>query len=246
MTPERVEATAERFIAELTALRSDDELRKVRRYFKSGEGEYGEGDEFLGVRMGHVLDLAKRLVDMSPAELEKLLESSLHEVRAGACRIMAKQAARKSTPAARRRELFELYLRRHDRINNWDLVDLAARDVVGGYLADKPRNVLYELARSENVWERRTAIYATSYFLRQGELDDTFRIAEILLRDSHDLIQKAVGGWLREAGKRDRSRLLRFLDAHAARMPRTTLRYATEHLEEGLRAQYRRGAHNDS
>ena len=243
MTREPVEPTADRFVAELTELRSDEELRKIGRYFKSGAGEYGEGDQFLGVRMAHVFDLTKRFVDMSPAELEKLLESSLHEVRAGACSIMAKQAARKSTPEARRRMLFELYLGRHDRINNWDLVDLAARDVVGGYLADKPRDVLCEL---ESVWERRTAIYATSYFLRKGELDDTFRIAEILLRDSHDLIQKAVGGWLREAGKRDRSRLLRFLDAHAARMPRTTLRYATEHLEEGLRAQYRRGAHNDS
>ena len=239
MTRERGEPTAERFIAELTALRSDDELRKVRRYFKSGEGEYAEGDQFLGVRMAHVFDLAKRFVDMPPAELEKLLESSLHEVRAGACSIMAKQAARKSTPEDRRRELFELYLRRHDRIDNWDLVDLAARDVVGGYLADKPRDVLYELARSANVWKRRTAIYATSYFLRKGEVDETFRIAEILLGDSHDLIQKAVGGWLREAGKKDRRRLLTFLDAHAADMPPTALRYATEYLDENLRAQYR-------
>ena len=196
--------------------------------------------------MGHVFDLAKRFVDLPPAEIEKLLESPLHEVRAGACSIMAKQAARKPTPEARRRELFELYLRRHDRINNWDLVDLAARNVVGGYLADKPRDILYELTRSENVWERRTAIYATSYFLRKGELDDTFGIAEILLGDSHDLIQKAVGGWLREAGKRDRSRLLRFLDAHAASMPRTTLRYAIEHLDEGLRAQYRSRTRKDA
>jgi 3-methyladenine DNA glycosylase AlkD len=162
----------------------------------------------------------------------------MHEVRAGACSIMAKQAARKKTSETRRRELYDLYLRRTDRINNWDLVDLAARDVVGGYVYDKKRDVLYELARSANVWERRTAIYATAYFIRRGDLDDTFRIAEQLIDDREDLIQKAVGGWLREAGKHDRGRLFEFLDQHAATMPRTALRYAIEHLEDQQRAQY--------
>ena len=232
--------TAKRFVHELSDHQSDEELRKIQRYFKSGGGQYGEGDVFLGVRMGDVFKLAKKYVDMPPAEIERLLESPLHEVRAGGCSIMAKQAARKSTPESRRAELYALYLRRHDRINNWDLVDLAARDVVGGYLAGRPRDVLYELARWGNLWERRTAIVATSYFIREGALDDTFAIAELLLGDDEDLIHKAVGGWLREAGKHDRPRLLRFLDEHAAQMPRTMLRYATEHLEPEQRAHYRR------
>ena len=125
-----------------------------------------------------------------------------------------------------------------DRINNWDLVDRAAPYVVGGYLFDKPRDILYELARSSNIWERRTSIVSTYYFIRQGELDDTFRIAELLLNDDQDLIHKATGGWLREAGKKDRQRLLSFLDHYAATMPRTALRYAIEHLEKDQRDHY--------
>jgi hypothetical protein len=234
-----MEPSAESFVRELREHQSDEHLRKIQRYFKSGAGEYGEGDVFLGVRMGDVFKVAKGYLGMPPAEIERLLESPLHEVRAGGCSIMAKEAARKRTPESRRAELYELFLRRHDRINNWDLVDLAARDVVGGYLADRPRDVLRELARSGNLWERRTAIVATSYFIRKGELDDTFAIAELLLGDEEDLIHKAVGGWLREAGKRDRARLLTFLDEHAAEMPRTMLRYAMEHLDPELRAHYR-------
>jgi 3-methyladenine DNA glycosylase AlkD len=235
-----MEPTADRFAEELRAHQSDAELEKIRRYFKSGPGDYGEGDTFLGVRMGQVFALAKRFVDMPPDEIEKLLESPLHEVRAGACSVMAKQAVRKSTSAERREELFELYLRRHDRIDNWDLVDLAAGNVVGGHLADRPRDLLDELARSPSLWERRTAIVAAAWFIRRGELDDTFRIAELLLHDDEDLIHKAVGGWLREAGKKDRSRLLRFLDRHAGAMPRTMLRYAMEHLDAEQKAHYRR------
>jgi DNA alkylation repair enzyme len=234
-----MDPTAERFVHELGEHQSDEELRKIQRYFKSGAGEYGEGDVFLGVRMGEVFKLAKRYVDMPPPEIERLLESPLHEVRAGGCSIMAKQAAKKRTPESRRADLYALYLRRHDRINNWDLVDLAARDVVGGHLADKPRDVLYELARSESLWERRTAIVATAWFIRDGELDDTFAIAELLLGDDEDLIHKAAGGWLREAGKKDRARLLAFLDENAAEMPRTMLRYAMEHLDPEQRAHYR-------
>jgi 3-methyladenine DNA glycosylase AlkD len=188
--------------------------------------------------MGQVFALAKEHIDMPPVEIEKLLESPVHELRAGAMSIMDKQGRRKKTPESRRKELYDLYLRRTDRINNWDLVDLGAPYVVGRYLFDKPRGVLYELARSENVWERRTAIVATSYFIRQGDVVDTFGIAEILLDDEHDLIHKATGGWLRETGKKDREQLLRFLDRYAATMPRTMLRYAVEHLDGDQRAHY--------
>ena len=227
-----------RFVERLEAHRSPEELKKIQRYFKSGQGEYGEGDVFMGVRMGQVFELAKEFIDMPPQEIEKLLESPVHEVRAGGMSIMDKQARRKKTPDSRRKELFDLYLRRIDRINNWDLVDLGAPFVVGGYLFDKPREILYELARSDNIWERRTAIVSTAYFIRQGEIDDTFRIAEMLLDDDQDLIHKATGGWLRAAGAQDRQRLLSFLDQHAARMPRTALRYAIEHLDKAQREHY--------
>ena len=230
--------SAERFVERLEAHRSPEQREKYRRYFKLGEGEYGEGDEFVGVPMGRVFALAKEFVGMPPDEIEELLESPIHEVRAGGLSIMDKQARRKRTPEGRRKELFDLYVRRTDRINNWDLVDVACPYVVGGYLSDKPRDVLYELARSENMWERRTAIVATSYFIRQGDVDDTFLIAEALLDDREDLIHKAAGGWLRAAGKKDRGRLRTFLDAHAATMPRTMLRYAIEHLEEDERKHY--------
>ena len=175
---------------------------------------------------------------MPPSELEKLLESPIHEVRAGALSIMDKQGRNKKTTESRRKELFDLYLRRTDRINNWDLVDLGAPFVVGAYLFDKPRDILYKLARSRNLWERRTAIVSTAYFLRQGDAADTFKIGEMLLRDDQDLIHKATGGWLREAGKQDGKKLLRFLDKHAATMPRAALRYATEHLGKKQRDHY--------
>ncbi len=161
-------------------------------------------------------------------------------MRAGALKIMAKQAAAKTTSDAERKDLFELYLRRMDRINNWDLVDLGAWDVVGRYLIDKPRDVLYELAHSTNVWGRRTAILATLYFERQGDVDDAFRIAELLLHDDQDVVQKATGGVLREAGKKDLPRLMGFLDRHAATMPRTALRYAIEHFDNEQRHSYLR------
>jgi hypothetical protein len=230
--------TAAQFVERLMSLRSAAELKKIQGYFKSGAGEYGEGDEFIGVRMGQVFSLAKDFVGMSPAEIEKLLESPIHEVRVGAVSIMDFQARDKKTSPERKKELFDLYLRRHDRINNWDLVDRSAPYVVGGYLSDKSRKVLYRLARSKNVWERRTAIVSTWYFIRQGEIDDTFKLAEVLLDDRHDLIHKAAGGWLREAGKRDRQRLTEFLEKHAAKMPRTFLRYAIEHLDKKTRDYY--------
>ena len=229
---------AKRFVEKLKTHRSPDELKKIQRYFKSGEGEYGEGDEFIGVRMGQVFALAKEFIDMSPEQIERLLESPIHEVRAGAVSIMDWQARNKKTPEARRKELFDLYMRRHDRINNWDLVDRSAPYVVGGYLFDKPRDILYKLARSKNIWERRTAIVSTYYFVRKGEVADTFKIAEMLLNDDQDLIHKATGGWLREAGKKDRQRLLSFLDKHAATMPRTALRYAIERLDKRQRDHY--------
>jgi 3-methyladenine DNA glycosylase AlkD len=229
---------AERFVEKLKSYVSAAELKKIQRYFKTGAGDYGEGDIFIGVRMGQIFALAKEFMDMSPKEIEKLLESPIHEVRVGAVSIMDWQARSKKTPESRRKELYNLYIKRHDRINNWDLVDRSGPYVVGGYLADKPRDILYKLARSKDMWKRRTAIVSTYYFVRQGDVDDTFKIAEILVNDDQDLINKAVGGWVREAGKKDPKRLLSFLDKHAATMPRVALRYAIEHLPRKQRDHY--------
>jgi 3-methyladenine DNA glycosylase AlkD len=231
------QATAEQFVERLQGLASPAAAGEHRRYFKP-PAEADEPDVVIGVRMKQVFELSKEFQALPPGEIEKLLESPIHEARAGAVKVMAYQAASKRSPDARRRELYELYLRRHDRINDWDLVDLGAWDVVGRYLVDKPRDVLDRLARSTSPWERRTAILATLWFVRRGDLDDTFRIAEALVHDDHDLVQKAVGGALREAGKHDRERLRSFLDDHAATMPRTALRYAIEHLDKEERAGY--------
>jgi 3-methyladenine DNA glycosylase AlkD len=190
------------------------------------------------VRMGDVFALAKKFIDLPLAEIDKLLDSDVHEVRVGAVSIMGKKAMRKSTPEEVRKELFELYLRRTDRINTWDLVDVSAHQVIGAYLLDKPRDVLYRLARSRDWWERRLAMQATLTLVRKGDVDDTFALAEILVSDEHDMVHTVVGGMLREAGKHDRDQLLDFLDRHAATAPRVLLRYAIEHLEPERRAHY--------
>jgi len=230
--------TAAEYVKRLESHRSAVELEKIQRYFKSGAGEYGEGDVFIGVRMGQVFALSDEFKEMELDEIERLLASPIHEVRAGGVKIMANQAKSKKATDHRRKELFELYLRSMDRINNWDLVDLGAWDVVGRYLVDKPRDVLYDLARSSNIWERRTAALSTMAFIRRGEVDDAFRIAELLLNDDQDLIHKAAGWSLREAGRHDRQRLMHFLDAHAPTMPRTALRSAMEHFDKEQRDHY--------
>lgn len=189
--------------------------------------------------MGRIFALAKSFTGMPMAEIETLLSDPRHEARVGAVSIMDFEARGRKTTEERRKDLYELYLRCHRFIDTWDLVDRAAPHVVGGYLWDKPRDALYALARSEQPMERRTAIVATYYFVRQGDLDDTFNLAGILAEDSDALVQKAVGGWVREAGKRDPARLTDFLDKHAARMPRTMLSYAVEKLPSEQKKHYR-------
>ena len=228
--------SAKQFVEKLKTHRSALELKKYHRYFKFDEDD--KHDTFIGVRMGQVFALAKEFLEMPPNEIETLLEDPIHEARVGAVSIMDFQARSKKTLETRRKELFDLYVRRHDRINSWDLVDRSALYVVGGYLFDKPRKILYKLARSKNMPERRTAIVSTGFFIRQGDIDDTFKIAEMLLDDEQDLIHKATGWMLRAAGGVDRQSILNFLDKHAATMPRTTLRYATEHFDKKQRDHY--------
>jgi 3-methyladenine DNA glycosylase AlkD len=197
--------------------------------------EFGDGP----LRTAEVFALAKRSIEMDLDQIEELLKHPDPRIRLGAVSIMDFQARRRSTTPGRRRDLYELYLRRHDRIDDWSMVDRAAPWVVGGYLIDKPRDRLYDLARSRHWWERRTAITATWPFIRMGQLDETFRIAELLIDDPEHFVQTAVGGWVREAGKRDVRRLRSFLDRYAGRMPRTTLRMAIEHLDADERRHYR-------
>jgi 3-methyladenine DNA glycosylase AlkD len=231
---------SQEFVLALQQLADPADCAEVARFFHQDVTKGKRRTRFLGVRFGNVFAAAKRFADMPLADISRLLDSAFYEVRMGAVSIMDFQARSRRTSPEERHALFELYLRRHDRIDNWDLVDRAAPHVVGGYLADKPRDVLYRLAESPNPWERRTAIVSTYFFLRRGDLDDTFRIAALLVRDPHELVQKAVGSWIREAGKRDQARLLRFLDEHAGSMPRVMLRYAVEQLPPRVRSRYLR------
>ena len=231
--------TATEFTKRLKALQSDDELRKILRYFPQQGEKQPKDDYFIGVKMGNVFALGKEFSEMPVGEIEKLMESPIHEVRAGAMSVMGQCAKGKKCSPDRLKELYDLYIRRHDRINNWDLVDLAAYYVVGKYLEDKRRDILYKLARSKNMWERRSAILATAHFiLKQKQTDDTFAIAELLVNDKEDLVHKGTGWMLRTAGEKNRKGLLEFLDKYAATMPRVLLRYSIEKLDKGKRDHY--------
>ncbi len=230
--------THKHFVAALRELADPAAVPNTARFFHADANARSTGNKVLGVHMGDVFPVAKRFATLTLGDVERLLDSTYYEVRMGAVSIMDFQARAKHITADQRKALFDLYIRRHDRINNWDLVDRAAPHVVGGYLVDKPRLVLYELARSPNPWERRTAIVSTYYFIRAGDVDDTFGIAKLLVGDEHELVQKAVGSWIREAGKKDQPRLIRFLKTHAAEMPRTMLRYAVEKLPLATRKQF--------
>jgi 3-methyladenine DNA glycosylase AlkD len=230
--------TAKNFLKELYALQSDAELKKFERFFSFSAEKPLKDDKFIGVKMGNVFALAKKFIAMVPSEIEVLMESEIHEARAGALSVMDKQGRSTKTTEERRKELFELYINRHDRVNSWDLVDLGAQYVIGRYLIDKPRKILYKLARSKDPWERRTSIVATAWFIRNNQLDDTFSISEILLKDKHELVNKATGWMLRFAGDKDVKRLRSFLDAYGSQMPRVMLRNAIEKFQPAVRQKY--------
>lgn len=223
--------TAQTFLKRLKALSPAKALPSQKT---ASENE----DIVLGIGMGQVFSLAKEYMNMELDELEVMLQSPVYEMRVGAVSIMDFQARSKKTNEAHRKELYELYIRRHDRINTWSMVDRSALWVVGHYLFDKSRKALYKLAKSKMMAERRTAIVSTLYFIRKGDLDDAFKLAEIILYDKEDLIHKANGWALRFAGDKDRKRLLNFLDKYAADMPRVTLRYATEKFDKKQREHY--------
>ncbi|MBA4852977.1 DNA alkylation repair protein [Emticicia sp. BO119] len=239
---QNTDINAEHFIQALYALQSDEERLKIQRYFKT---DTDEKDEFIGVKMGQLFSLAQSYVNMPVAEIEKLLESPIHEVRAGAISIMDKASREKKIKEERLKEFFDLYIRRHDRVNNWDLVDLGCLNMVGRYLFDKSHKTLYDLAHSFNRWERRTAILGTCYFIKKGEIEDTFTIAEILIHDKEDLVNKATGWMLRFAGDKNPEMLKALLDKYAASMPRTLLRYSIEHFDATMKEHYMQMAKKD-
>jgi 3-methyladenine DNA glycosylase AlkD len=208
----------------------------LQRFFKTGKGQYGAGDIFLGIKVPIQRQIAKKYSDLPFSSLQTLLNSKIHEYRLIALIILTRQFDR--SEKGMQDKIYNFYLRNYNRINNWDLVDLSAPNIVGRYLRDKPRRTLYEFARSENIWKKRIAIIATFTFIRDGQYADTLKIAEILIGDKHDLIHKAVGWMLREAGKRQESVLTGFLDKFAKIMPRTMLRYAIEKLPEAKRKHY--------
>jgi 3-methyladenine DNA glycosylase AlkD len=204
-------------------------------FFKTGQGQYGEGDRFLGVMVPEQRKLAKEFRDLPPAEVEKLLASPLHEARLTGFLVLT-YAFERAEPA-RRRELYAFTLANRAAMNNWDLVDVITPTIIGGWLLHRPadRKLLRKFAKSPDLWERRIAIVSTLAFIRAGDFADTLAISETLLGDRHDLIHKATGWMLREVGKRDVDVLRGFLEEHAARMPRTALRYAIERLPEAER-----------
>jgi 3-methyladenine DNA glycosylase AlkD len=223
--------------SELRSLKDPAKARILSGFFKTGPGQYGEGDRFLGIKVPDIRKVVGRHRQASENEVERLLCSPYHEERLAGLLLLVHQFQQGSE--SRRSRIFQFYLDHSAYINNWDLVDLSAPHIVGGYLYRGDRSLLVRLARSQSLWERRIAVIATFYFIRQGEDRETYKLAKLLLQDTHDLIHKAVGWMLREAGKRcSMERQCRFLDRYAARMPRTMLRYAIERLPEELRLQY--------
>lgn len=209
-----------------------------QRFFKTGKGEYGEGDKFLGVRVPDLRRIAKKHVCLSLKEIAALLKSPFHEIRLLA--LFVAVSCYEKADEDKKEKIVSIYLANTDYVNSWDLVDASAHKILGDYLFDKKRDLLYELASSDLLWERRIAIIATFNFIKKSSYYDTLRISEILINDEEDLIQKAVGWMLREVGKRSRKTEMRFLNEHAVRMPRTMLRYAIEKFPEELRQKYLR------
>jgi len=215
--------------------KADPKRAKItQRFFKTSPGEYGEGDVFLGIAVPEIRKLVKKYSDLKIKEIIRLLHSKIHEERLTALLIMVNKFQIKEN----KEKIYDLYLKNTKYINNWDLVDLSADKIIGDYLLNKSKSILYKLAKSKSIWERRISIIATFNFIKNNEFEETLKIAKILLNDEHDLIHKAVGWMLREVGKRDLKTEERFLKKYCKKMPRTMLRYAIEKFPEKKRKQY--------
>ena len=225
---------------ELKSMADPDKAAILQRYFKTGLGQYGEGDIFIGVMVPQSRKVAKKFSQLQLVEVKMLLYSRIHEERLVALLILVWRYSSALSSREEKEEIVKFYLENIKQVNNWDLVDLSAPNILGAHLIDRDRRLLYRLARSENVWERRIAILATYHFIRNGDFSDTLKIAEILLQDRRDLIHKAAGWMLREVGKRDVASEEAFLEKHLGVMPRTMLRYAIERLPESKRRRYKK------
>jgi 3-methyladenine DNA glycosylase AlkD len=223
----------------LSSLASASVAKSSARFFKTGPGQYGEGDVFLGVKVPILRNVAREFRELPLEEVEILLQSPIHEERLLALLILVLVVARADD--ARRKAIYNFYLTNKMQVNNWDLVDSSAPALVGGYLMDKSRKPLVMLAKSKSLWERRIAIVATQHFIRHGEFEDTLKISRMLLADKEDLIHKAAGWMLREVGKKHEPTLESFLEAHRTDMPRTMLRYAIEKFSPDKRRRFLAG-----
>jgi 3-methyladenine DNA glycosylase AlkD len=231
--------TAQRISAELKKMGNAQRAEVSQRFFKTGPGEYGEGDVFIGITVPDLRKLAKKHEAIPQRDIKQLLKSPVHEERLFALLVLVSRYQKGA--AADRARIYRLYLGSTRYINNWDLVDLTAPSIVGHYLSDKNREPLYDLAKSTSLWERRIAIVSTIFFITQNDFEDTLAISKRLLGDGEELIHKAVGWMLREVGKRDRKSEEAFLMAHYKTMPRTMLRYAIEKFPETRRQRYLKG-----
>jgi len=223
---------------DLSKLSNSEKARVLSSFFKTGKGQYGEGDLFLGISVPQQRKVAKKYIDLSLRNLQELLNSKIHEYRLTALLILVSKYEK--TDSSGKEEIFSFYLINTVNINNWDLVDLSAPKIVGDYLFNKDRSVLLELAKSNNLWERRIAILSTFKFIRNNDFAETLNISKLLLHDEHDLIHKAVGWMLREIGKRDQEVEEGFLNKYSWEMPRTMLRYAIEKFDKNKRQFYLR------
>jgi 3-methyladenine DNA glycosylase AlkD len=223
-------------IAEIKKLSSPVRAKTSQGFFKTDPGQYGHGDVFVGLTVPQMRTLAKKYSDLKLSDIQKLLKSKIHEYRFIALVILTMQFKKLDAPG--KNKLVGFYLENTKNINNWDLVDTSAPYILGEFLLDKPRQVLYTLARSQDLWEKRIAIVSTQQFIKNNQFEDTIKISEILLDDKHDLIHKAVGWMLREMGKKDEKTLTKFLDKFSKIMPRTALRYAIERLSARQKKTY--------
>ena len=221
---------------DLSQLGDPNRAIKLSGFFKTGKGHYGEGDLFLGIPVPEQRKVAKKYIDLSLNDLQELLNSKIHEHRFTALVILISKY--RKTEKSGKAEIFSFYLKNTKNINNWDLVDLSAPRIVGDYLVNKDRSILYKLAKSNSLWERRISILSTFIFIDNNDFEDALNISELLLQDKHDLIHKAVGWGLREIGKRDQNVEERFLTKFCLQMPRTMLRYAIEKFDEKKRKFY--------
>ena len=226
-------------LKELEKNSNKEKAEIYQRFFKTGKGEYGEGDVFLGLTMPQQRSIARKYINLSLSKIQELLNSRIHEHRMTGLIILVEKYKKSSEQD--KENIFGFYLKNTKRINNWDLIDVTCPHIVGDFLIDKDKKILYDLANSKNLWEKRIAIVSTWWFIRNKELEDALAISEILLNDSHDLIHKAVGWMLREVGKKDVGVLKKFLKFHYKNMPRTTLRYAIEKFDERERKSYLQG-----